>query len=257
MCGAASPSLSVWCCFEIYKSLLDVGTTTARKTYDVYTAVPKTGAVGITDGIVANDANAAAKQKRESLFPLERVRLDIKLQLAESSVESDRKSILNDICEQDAEAEPPMQHAKYDMMNGMLAGRFAAGILRVVIARGKPLVPYLNALQQSRLSTLILDLSNLIKFTDKELKLLTAALPSEVEELTINLEKSKASEEGVAALVKHVVKFPKLRRFHSDSFTPKHAKLLQSAKLLQNVPEAAFPEAASIVKDLEALATWE
>ena len=150
-----------------------------------------------------------------------------------------------------------MQHAKYDMMNGMLAGRFAAGILRVVIARGKPLRPCLNALQQSRLSTLILDLSNLIKFTDKELKLLTAALPSEVEELTINLEKSKASEEGVAALVKHVVKFPKLRLFHSDSFTLKHAKLLQSAKLLQNVPEAAFPEAASIVKDLEALATWE
>ena len=50
----------------------------ARKTYDVYTAMDlskqdaarKEGAIGIVDGIAANDKDAAAKQKRELLFPI-------------------------------------------------------------------------------------------------------------------------------------------------------------------------------------------
>ena len=136
----------IWCCFEIFKSLLDVGDGAAHKTYDIYTACDlykmdnrrKEGAVGIVEGMSAGDKDAAAKQDRESHFPLERVQLDLKLQTAQASVESDQRSILNAICGQEADAEPLAEHTQYDVMNAMLAGRFAAGMLSVVVARGKP-----------------------------------------------------------------------------------------------------------------------
>jgi len=66
----------IWCCFEIFKSLLDAGDGdgVARKTYDVYTACDltkqdrqrKEGAVGIVEGVAAGDKDAAARSRAQT-----------------------------------------------------------------------------------------------------------------------------------------------------------------------------------------------
>jgi len=186
-----------------------------------------------------------AKQKREALFPLELATkaLSVKLQAAEASVDADRVHILNAIVGAEPDAEPPAEHDQYARMNAMLAGRFAAGMLRVVVARGKPLDPFLAAIKASRATSLVLDLSKMIKFTGPQLKLLTAALPVEVEELDLQLAGSKAASEDalITELVKRMVGFPNLRWFDFDCFTPKHAPLLMKVKQLELIPAAVWP----------------
>ena len=120
----------VWCCFEIYKSLLDAGEGSARKTYDVYTACDltkqdakrKEGAIGLVDGIAAADEDAAGKQKREVYFPFELAKrsLAVKLQISKASVESDRTRILNAIVGAPPDSQPPETHEQFDRMNSML-----------------------------------------------------------------------------------------------------------------------------------------
>ena len=70
-------------------------------------APSREGAFGLVQVVSAGDKEASAKQKRESAFPHERVRLDIQLQPAQASVKADRKAILNAIVGADADVEPP------------------------------------------------------------------------------------------------------------------------------------------------------
>ena len=234
----------IWCGYEIFTSLAG----DRHKTYDVYTC-PKQGAVGLVEGLSAGDKDAGAKQKRESAFPLERVRLDIQLQSAQASVEADRKAILNAIVGAAADAEPPDEHASYTRLNNMLAGRFAAGMVRTVIARGKKLDPYFAAIKASAAKSLVIDLSNLIKCTDKELKLLTAALPDSLESLNLQLKGTKATEEGVTALFKHVCNLPRMRRLEADALTLTHMPLVMKMALLEEFPARGrlFPSAMALI----------
>jgi hypothetical protein len=235
----------IWCGYEIFTSLAG----DSHKTYDVYTCPKQGGAVGLVEGLSAGDINAGAKQKRESAFPLERVRLDIQLQSAQASVEADRKAILNAIVGAAADAEPPEEHASYTRLNNMLAGRFAAGMVRTVIARGKKLDPYFAAIKASAATSLVIDLSNLIKCTDKELKLLTAALPNSLESLNLQLKGSKATEEGVTALFKHVCNLPRMRRLESDALTSTHMPLVMKMAMLEEFPARGrlFPCAMALI----------
>ena len=232
----------IWCGYEIFTSLAG----DSHKTYDVYTC-PKQGAVGLVEGLSAGDKDAGAKQKRESAFPLERVRLDIQLQSAQASVEADRKAILNAIVGAAADAEPPDEHASYTRLNNMLAGRFAAGMVRTVIARGKKLDPYFAAIKASAAKSLVSDLSNLRMCTDKELKLLTAALPDSLESLNLQLKGTKATEEGVTALFKHVCNLPRMRRLEADALTLTHMPLVM--KKLEEFPARGrlFPSAMALI----------
>jgi hypothetical protein len=234
----------IWCGYEIFTSLAG----DSHKTYDVYTC-PKQGAVGLVEGLSAGDKDAGAKQKRESGFPLERVRLDIQLQSAQASVEADRKAILNAIVGAAADAEPPDEHANYTLLNNMLAGRFAAGMVRTVIARGKKLDPYFTAIKESAATSLVIDLSNLIKCTDKELQLLTAALPNSLESINLQLKGTKATEEGVTALFKHVCNLPRMRRLESDALTSTHMPLVMKMALLEEFPARGrlFPSPMALI----------
>ena len=234
----------IWCGYEIFTSLAG----DSHKTYDVYTC-PKQGAVGLVEGLSAGDKDAGAKQKRESAFPLERVRLDIQLQSAQASVEADRKAILNAIVGAAADAEPPDEHASYARLNNMLAGRFAAGMVRTVIARGKKLDPYFAAIKASAAKSLVSDLSNLRMCTDKELKLLTAALPDSLESLNLQLKGTKATEEGVTALFKHVCNLPRMRRLESDALTLTHMPLVMKMALIEEFPERGrlFPSVMALI----------
>ena len=129
----------------------------------------------------------------------------------------------------------------------MLAGRFAAGMVRTVIARGKKLDPYFAAIKASAAKSLVIDLSNLIKCTDKELKLLTAALPDSLESLNLQLKGTKATEEGVTALFKHVCNLPRMRRLESDALTSTHMPLVM--KKLEEFPARGrlFPSAMALI----------
>jgi hypothetical protein len=235
----------IWCGYEIFTSLAG----DKHKTYDVYTC-PKGGAVGLVEGLSAGDKDAGAKQKRESGFPLERVRLDIQLQSAQASVEADRKAILNAIVGAAADAEPPEEHASYTRLNNMLAGRFAAGMVRTVIARGgKKLGLYFAAMKASASTSLVIDLSNLIKCTDKELQLLMAALPNSLESLNLQLKGTKATEEGVTALFKHVCNLPRMRRLESDALTSTHMPLVMKMALIEEFPARGrlFPSELALI----------
>ena len=234
----------IWCGYEIFTSLAG----DKHKTYDVYTCL-KGGAVGLVEGLSAGDKDAGAKQKRESGFPLERVRLDIQLQSAQASVEADRKAILNAIVGAAADAEPPEEHASYTRLNNMLAGRFAAGMVRTVIARGKKLGPYFAAMKASASTSLVIDLSNLIKCTDKELQLLMAALPNSLESLNLQLKGTKATEEGVTALFKHVCNLPRMRRLESDALASTHMPLVMKMAMLEEFPARGrwFPCAMALI----------
>jgi len=214
----------------------------------VYTCL-KGGAVGLVEGLSAGDKDAGAKQKRESGFPLERVRLDIQLQSAQASVEADRKAILNAIVGAAADAEPPEEHASYTRLNNMLAGRFAAGMVRTVIARGKQLGPYFAAMKASASTSLVIDLSNLIKCTDKELQLLMAALPNSLESLNLQLKGTKATEDGVTALFKHVCNLPRMRRLESDALTSTHMPLVMKMALIEEFPARGrlFPSEMALI----------
>jgi hypothetical protein len=234
----------IWCGYEIFTSLAG----DKHKTYDVYTCL-KGGAVGLVEGLSAGDKDAGAKQKRESGFPLERVRLDIQLQSAQASVEADRKTILNAIVGAAADAEPPEEHASYTRLNNMLAGRFAAGMVRTVIARGKQLGPYFAAMKASASTSLVIDLSNLIKCTDKELQLLMAALPNSLESLNLQLKGTKATEDGVTALFKHVCNLPRMRRLESDALTSTHMPLVMKMALIEEFPARGrlFPSEMALI----------
>ena len=179
----------------------------------------------------------------------------MKLQEADASVPADKKSILNTIVGNAPDAEPPETHEQFDRMNAMLAGRFAVGMLRVVIARGKDPEPFFAAIKASRATTVVLDLSTVTKFTGALLKKLTAALPVELEELDLQLAGSPAAKEEalVTALVKRLAGFAKLRSIVSDGFTPKHASLVKKMKSLQRIPHAVFPTAEARLALLDEL----
>jgi hypothetical protein len=131
----------------------------------------------------------------------------------------------------------------------MLAGRFAAGMVRTVIARGKQLGPYFAAMKASASTSLVIDLSNLIKCTDKELQLLMAALPDSLESLNLQLKGTKATEDGVTALFKHVCNLPRMRRLESDALTSTHMPLVMKMAMLEEFPARGrlFPCAMALI----------
>ena len=131
----------------------------------------------------------------------------------------------------------------------MLAGRFAAGMVRTVIARGKKLDPYFAAIKASAATSLVIDLSNLLKCTDKELKLLTAALPNSLESLNLRLEGSNTTDTGATALFKHVCNLPRMRRLESDALKETHMPLVMKMAMLEEFPARGrlFPCAMALI----------
>ena len=202
----------VWCCYEIYVSLAEMG---GRLKYEVYTAhkheydaqsyggEEESLAVGFTDGPTEADGSSVYKSNREKHFPLELATRSFgtELQKAEASMPADRTRILNTIAGRTgAELQLPAEaaHPSYDRLNAVLRGRFAASALRQLIEQGEPLGPCLAALKLSEMPKLPLTLN----FPEETAEALGAqifgSLPAELEEL--DLSGSKLQRGGVIAL---------------------------------------------------------
>jgi hypothetical protein len=92
------------------------------------------GAVGITDGYIPSDhGDLNLKKERESKFPLDRVLkfiMELDIKKSKTTVEEDRKFILNKITGQSVEEELILDnHFKYEEFNNVLKSLFLAPMM--------------------------------------------------------------------------------------------------------------------------------
>lgn len=217
----------IWCGFEIAATL-----QAKEKLYDVVTALEYEDpleeithrAVAITDGqaVGYTDANGSSwQQEHEANFPLHLAEnaLSIRLQDAQASVELDRRRILNCIAgAADPDAQPCLRHPKYDVINGVLRGRFASAALRNAIDHGRT-TKLVVALQESRLQSLSWDFSNCDKLSDDVLGHLAEVLPLELESCSLQLRSCTGlTQAGLAKLARALMAAPSLQRLRLDLF---------------------------------------
>mmetsp|Transcript_67953 Transcript_67953/g.210183 ORF Transcript_67953/g.210183 Transcript_67953/m.210183 type:complete len:661 (+) Transcript_67953:59-2041(+) len=240
----------VWCAYEIFVSLQDE-VEERKYSYDVYTMYTDVDAVGITDGVVEADRWRGEKKlyshqwvgrkaEREMNFPQEVTQdaLATEVQKAQASVESDRVHILNAIvCSKDLNADIPIEDEKFDALNRLLRGRFAAGMYRAALASGKYVDLIASALRDSGLTTLCLGFDgqrpvDVVRVTqdlpqavvDLDLSLmdtgmtaagceaLGAGLPcSDVTHLKLVLDRNSLGDDGVVAVGRLMPRATKLR----------------------------------------------
>ena len=165
----------------------------------VYTALPEGAtAVGLTDGFAPCDYNDThRKQCREQDFPftLAKQALDITLETAQASVESDRTHILNKmICEADLNKPLPDEKKgeKYDEdsqkhldeLNETLRACFAAGSLHAALKHGEG-APFCAALAKGRMHELSLVFSQFAAFDAKAAQTLVDSMPATLEKLSL------------------------------------------------------------------------
>lgn len=171
----------VWCCYEVWVTLSE-----ERLQYDMYTMNSNGVAVGITDGVARVDRRCGIdnehelKFEREREFPLEKAQdaLLIRLQDALASDDVDRRRILNSIVgNPDVDAAPPMEHAGYEQLNGLLRARFAAAAWRNALEGGEAMERYVACLASSSLKHLVLDFTCSHAFTDEAAEQLAVGLP--------------------------------------------------------------------------------
>ena len=171
-------------------------------------------AVGITSGAVEGDwFDSAAKTRRESAFPLERVRraFEIKVSGAEASMEADRRRILNHIAERPLDAEPLPDSPHYSRTDDALHGCFAAAAWRLLLERDERMEEYGSVLRLSRARTFAGAFGGCTQATDAALRLLADSLPSELETLSLSLGEA-ASADAAVAIGGELQRLPSLRK---------------------------------------------
>ncbi|CAE8615412.1 unnamed protein product, partial [Polarella glacialis] len=180
----------VWCVYEAYVALYEPLFNGKTYLYDIYTcAQDEMGcrvAVGITDGCAAADQTKHEyfwkddKFAREKSFPLQLVTraLEIKVQQASTTREMDRIHILNSIVgSEDLNAIPPEEHDRYEVLNNLLRGHFAASVWRIALECGCELGHLSAALRTSGLKTLQLSFDGCQAFDVPAMTRLAGALP--------------------------------------------------------------------------------
>lgn len=179
----------IWCCFEISIAIKDLQQTLREESkrsnsseylLDIYTMVPKEGAIGLTDGgVVPADkfqlsengsldltrprSNChSAQNTRQNHFPQEQCvqAMNIRLEKASASIELDKRRILNLICGrgQSIGKEPPASHENYQHLNALLWGRFAASMYRRALKNGEQMATYNDKLVSAPLYRLYFNL---------------------------------------------------------------------------------------------------
>jgi len=139
----------IWCIFELYLTLVDsqvrkAGESSKDRLWAVYTAHSHTykhpemdveeerKALGIISGGATTDrGNPFNISAREAEFPYDLIEksLSIQVEVAEASVEDDRRHILNSIVGrsiEDIDDEPLTAHDNYVQLNNSLRGTFAS-----------------------------------------------------------------------------------------------------------------------------------
>ena len=85
------------------------------------------------------------------------------------------------------DAEPPKQHAEYDLVNGVVRGRFAAGSLAVAFNNGWGEAS-MHALNRGRMQSLSIDLTSCAqfgKFHASDARRLGMSLPAGLAEIKV------------------------------------------------------------------------
>jgi len=150
----------IWCIFELYLTLIvdsQVGKeeenskdglwavyTAHSHTYKNYWgAIEERKALGIVSGGVTSDlGNSHYFIAREAAFPYDLIEksLSIQVEVADASVEDDRRHILNSIAERSIENiddVPPAAHDNYVRLNNSLRGTFASSTASLLGAAEK------------------------------------------------------------------------------------------------------------------------
>lgn len=192
----------IWCCYEVWVSLCAayvIAPLEKKYLYDCYTCLDTSKAVGLTDGFAAADMRRVEefwkddKYVREKVFPLSLCRsfLSIELQHAQASRAEDKVHILNSIIGKPSSRDPPPDtHERYEELNSMLRGRFAAASWRKALEVGDTtatMEDYRVALLKSRLLSIDLSFDGAKDFMDdRALKTLAAGLPPTLKSLCLD-----------------------------------------------------------------------
>lgn len=255
----------IWCLYEA-QTALEQSLPRRHKLFDVYTVhqhfrhhvahkgVPRSAckAIGLTDGFAMADGRAAnqilLKTEREKRFPLWLLgrSLQLSLEMAHASAEPDKASILCELAGIRV-GPPPSDHPAFERANVALRGRFALAGLRVAIDQAgascggagdarearELLQNCCDAIHDSGLRTLTIDVSFCGSFDASLARRLVEALPASVEELKVRFYDvdSEAADALLVALGKAMVagefcagyngKLPMLRflALHSNAIT--------------------------------------
>ena len=132
--------------------------------------------------------NVSGKSKREKHFPVELLKSSLRLTLetAKASVDADRIKILNTIADQpDLTAEPLEKDPKYDRLNAILRGRFAAIAIRVLLESGESIEEVASRLRASELKKLSFNFTGVQSFDASAMQLIASNLPPELTEFDL------------------------------------------------------------------------
>ena len=215
----------LWCTFEIFLALhcvLNEDNETPSDTskaivgsnkdgnhflYDIYTHSASGLVVGLTDGVVAvdkyprrSDGSLNIESKayagnydrmqtiRQTLFPnkLCEKGLSICVETAETSLESDKRQILNFLTEKEnLDGDPPKSHESYEYANALLKSKFAIEAYPRCLEEGRNVTLIRNSLADAPIDKLRLSFHGTRQFK-KEAGRFTMALPTSLRFLDLN-----------------------------------------------------------------------
>jgi len=206
-----------WCGYEVWVSLASKPNASYR--YDMYTSLGDRG-VGLTHGITPTDQSRKAiantmKAKRESEFPLSMVDYAFAFDICKTSASqsNDRKHILNSITALDLDAEPLTCHQKFDELNKLLRGRFAAATWRLTLeSRSDNMERHAHALSESGLRALHISLGYIDHVVDSDVSHLWSALPTSLQKFEVSfLGCETLSDLAVESIAQGLAKVPRLK----------------------------------------------
>eukprot|EP00747_Dinoflagellata_sp_TGD_P038214 gnl/TRDRNA2_/TRDRNA2_139537_c0_seq1.p1 gnl/TRDRNA2_/TRDRNA2_139537_c0~~gnl/TRDRNA2_/TRDRNA2_139537_c0_seq1.p1 ORF type:complete len:438 (+),score=71.85 gnl/TRDRNA2_/TRDRNA2_139537_c0_seq1:155-1315(+) len=226
----------VWCGYEIFVSLMGEN---RRYLYDVYTVVGSDDeikdvrepwaslrAVGLTDGLTNADeagivvdeeqgivTGVRAKLARESCFPFSKLEdvLDVQIETANASVDSDKKHILNAIIgASDLDSTPPAQHERFQELNELLRGKFASSAVVPCMKSGMPVQKWSKALHDSGRDVFYASIPEDLEMNIENTSTFASSMPTSLTRLEVDVEFKAA--DCARVLAEALSKLSKLER---------------------------------------------
>eukprot|EP00439_Symbiodinium_sp_Y106_P067331 s429_g11.t1 len=143
--------------------------------------------------------------------------MQAQVQLAIASVDADRIHILNSIVgADDLNANPPLEHERYDVVNTTLHARFALAALKLMVEARRSLHRYVQVIFNSQVTRINLSFRSDQVLSDETLQQLAAALPATLKDLCLNMvDCTLLTDQGIQALALALEPLP-LENLHLD-----------------------------------------
>eukprot|EP00930_Biecheleria_cincta_P071362 TRINITY_DN58872_c0_g1_i1.p1 TRINITY_DN58872_c0_g1~~TRINITY_DN58872_c0_g1_i1.p1 ORF type:complete len:759 (+),score=97.09 TRINITY_DN58872_c0_g1_i1:51-2279(+) len=229
--ATATPFTRIWCAFEEAVAVNDRDRGTCKRLLLDIVSCDKGVASVLTDGpakvdeivqfeymadqfgSVGSRASADApwiglinKARREKGFPIEIMRkgLECEVQLAQASIEADRRSILNTITHRKLDLTPLETHENYDKVNNQLRAIFALSCWRQLVERD-PCLPQEWGLQgvlaaDSERTEVSLDFYQCAAMGDEGVRAVASGIAANLKVIRLNFGGTKITDAGVAAI---------------------------------------------------------